>query len=63
MYSIINLSFNKFIRFLVIEIHPNITFLLIMNKKTKFDLINTANQNHSRFLTAEKNTTVAFFCY
>ena len=43
MYSIINLSLNKLIMCLAIEIHLKLTFWLIMNKKTKFDLINTAD--------------------
>ena len=49
---------------LAIEIHSKLSFLLIMNKKAKFDLVNfnPANLNHSRFLTAEKNTTYFFNC-
>ena len=43
MYSIINLSLNKLIMCLAIEIHSKLTILLIMNKKTKFDLINPAD--------------------
>ena len=39
MYSIINLSLNKLIMCLAIEINSKLTILLIMNKKTKFDLI------------------------
>ena len=33
MYSIINLALNKLIRCFAIEIHSNLTFWLIMNKK------------------------------
>ena len=43
MYSIINLSLDKLIMCLAIEIHSKLTILLIMNKKTKFDLINPAD--------------------
>ena len=43
MYSIINLSLNRLIMCLAIEIHLKLTFLFIMNKKTKFDLINPAD--------------------
>ena len=42
MYSIVNLSLNKFIMCLAIVIHSKLILLLIMNKKTKFDLINPA---------------------
>ena len=43
MYSIINLSLNELIMCIAIEIHSKLPFLLIMNRKTKFDLINPAN--------------------
>ena len=45
MYSIINLSLNKLIMCIpvAIEIHSKLPLLLIMNRKTKFDLINPAN--------------------
>ena len=39
MYSIINLSLNRLIMCLAIEIHSKLTFLL----KTEFDLINPAD--------------------
>ena len=38
-----NESLNKLIMCLAIEIHSKLTILLIMNKKTKFDLINPAD--------------------
>ena len=44
MYSIINLSLNKLIMCIAIEIHSKLPFLLIINRKTKFDLISPANK-------------------
>ena len=45
MYSIINLSLNRLIMCLAIEIHSKLTFLFTMNKKTEFDLIDPADHH------------------